>query len=85
MYDEPSHISNENGISLLSGKGYGAVIERRFFENITCETAEPWEALADILGDSGREKSTEVVSDAWWYYGLSYFIFPAFFWWDQPC
>lgn len=46
---------------------------------------EPWEALADILGDSGREKSTEVVSDAWWYYGLSYFIFPAFFWWDQPC
>ena len=39
MYDEPSHISNENGISLLSGKGYGAVIERRFFENITRETA----------------------------------------------
>ena len=39
MYDEPSHISNENGISLLSGKGYGAVIERRFFENVTCETA----------------------------------------------
>ncbi len=39
MYDEPSHISNEKGISLLSGKGYGAVIERRFFENITRETA----------------------------------------------
>lgn len=39
MYDEPSHISNENGISLLSGKGYGAVIERRFFETITRETA----------------------------------------------
>lgn len=37
-YDEPSHISDENGLSLLSGKGYGAVVTRRFFENITEET-----------------------------------------------
>lgn len=35
MYDEPAHISNLNGLSLLSGKGYGAVITRNFFENIT--------------------------------------------------
>ena len=51
MYDEPSHISNENGISLLSGKGFGTVIERRFFENVTRETAvfsaEIFKALSD--------------------------------------
>ena len=40
LYDEPSHISDENGVSLLSGKGYGAVITRAFFENINKKTAE---------------------------------------------
>lgn len=38
MYDEPSHISNENGISLLSGKGYGAIVTRAFFKNINTES-----------------------------------------------
>lgn len=38
IYDEPSHISNENGLSLLSGKGYAALVTRRFFENIDSET-----------------------------------------------
>jgi len=38
MYDEPSHISDFNGLSLLSGKGYGAIVTRAFFENITQET-----------------------------------------------
>lgn len=37
---QPAHISNENGISLLSGKGYGAILTRAFFENINTDTAE---------------------------------------------
>ncbi len=44
---------------------------------------EPWEALADILGNAKRGQSSDVIARAWWYYGLSYFIFPAFFWWDE--
>lgn len=38
--DEPAHISNENGLSLLSGKGYGAILTRSCFESISKETAE---------------------------------------------
>ena len=37
---KPAHISNENGVSLLSGKGYGTILTRAFFENITPDTAE---------------------------------------------
>ena len=40
MHDEPAHISNENGLSLLSGKGYGALVTRKFFENVNQETVE---------------------------------------------
>ena len=40
IYDEPAHISNENGVSLLSGKGYGAILTRAFFESITQNTAD---------------------------------------------
>ncbi len=40
MYDEPAHISDENGLSLLSGKGYGAVVTRNFFENVGQDTVE---------------------------------------------
>ena len=40
MYDVPSHISNENGLSLLSGKGFAAIVTRPFFENITQETVD---------------------------------------------
>ena len=40
IYDEPAHISNENGVSLLSGKGYGAILTRAFFESITPNTAD---------------------------------------------
>ena len=36
MYDEPLHLSNEKGLSLFSGKGYGAIITRDFFDNIVC-------------------------------------------------
>ena len=28
MYDEPSHIFNENGVSLLGGNGYRAIVTR---------------------------------------------------------
>lgn len=38
MYDEPLHLSNENGLSLLSGKGFGAIVTRDFFENIDQDT-----------------------------------------------
>lgn len=51
MYNEPTHITDENGVSLLSGKGYGVIITRSFFENITSETAafssEIFSALSD--------------------------------------
>ncbi len=40
FYDEPSHISDPNGLSLLTGKGYGAIITRDFFENIGMKTAD---------------------------------------------
>ena len=40
MYDEPLHIVGENGLSLLSGKGYGAIITRDFFENVDKDTLD---------------------------------------------
>ena len=40
MCDEPLHFSNENGLSLLSGKGFGAILTRDFFENINQQTVE---------------------------------------------
>ncbi|MBO5280594.1 MAG: helix-turn-helix transcriptional regulator [Clostridia bacterium] len=40
MYDVPLHFSGENGLSLLSGKGYGAIVTRNFFENVNRETVE---------------------------------------------
>ncbi len=49
IYDEPAHISNENGVSLLSGKGYGAILTRVFFESITPETADLGAVLLEAL------------------------------------
>ena len=40
LYDKPSHISDQNGVSLMSAKGYGAIITRAFFENINRDTAD---------------------------------------------
>ena len=49
MYDEPLHLSNENGLSLLSGKGYGAIITRDFFENINRDTVEFAQKVLPVL------------------------------------
>lgn len=38
LYDEPIHFSNENGLSLLSGKGYAALVTRDFFKSIDQST-----------------------------------------------
>ncbi|MBQ7922681.1 MAG: helix-turn-helix transcriptional regulator [Clostridia bacterium] len=51
IYDEPVHITNENGVSLLSGKGYGAVLTRGFFENINKDTVEFAMKLLPALAD----------------------------------
>ena len=45
MHEEPAHISNENGLSLLSGKGFGTIVTRQFFENINRDTVEFAEKL----------------------------------------
>lgn len=49
MYDKPAHISNFNGLSLLSGKGYGAIVTRDFFESITPETLDFSQGIFGIL------------------------------------
>lgn len=36
--DKPSHISNCGGLSLLSAEGYGAIVTRDFFTNVTQAT-----------------------------------------------
>ncbi len=54
IYDEPSHISNTNGVSLLSGKGYGAILTRTFFENITPDTADFAETLLPALSEKNN-------------------------------
>lgn len=51
IFDEPAHISNENGVSLLSGKGYGAILTRSYFENINRETAEFAETILPVLSE----------------------------------
>ena len=35
IHEEPAHISNKNGISLLSGKGYGAISQEPFLKTLT--------------------------------------------------
>lgn len=54
IYDEPAHISNENGVSLLSGKGYGAILTRAFFESITHDTADFGANLLPALADKNN-------------------------------
>lgn len=49
IYNEPLHFSNENGLSLLSGKGYGAIVTRGFFENINQNTVDFAEKILPAL------------------------------------
>lgn len=51
IYDEPAHISDENGLSLLSGKGYGAVVTRKFFRCIDGGTLDFAANLLSALAD----------------------------------
>lgn len=51
MYDRPAHISSEGGLSLLSGKGYAALVTRRFFENIRFDTVSFSVPLLKALAD----------------------------------
>lgn len=51
IYNEPSHISDKNGVSLLTGKGYGAILTRTFFENINRETAEFASSILPVLSE----------------------------------
>ena len=51
IYDTPAHISNENGLSLLSGKGFGAIVTRGFFENIDQGTVDFAEKVLPALSE----------------------------------
>jgi len=51
IFDEPAHISNENGLSLLSGKGYGAILTRSYFESINKKTVEFAETFLPALSE----------------------------------
>ena len=54
MCDEPIHFSNENGLSLLSGKGFGAILTREFFENINQQTVEFAQKLLPALTEKNN-------------------------------
>lgn len=54
IYDEPLHFSNENGLSLVSGKGYGAILTRDFFENIDRETVDFAQLILPALSDKNN-------------------------------
>lgn len=56
LYDEPSHISNENGLSLLSGKDYATLVTRRFFENIDSETVAFAIPVLQVLANTEQLK-----------------------------
>lgn len=47
--DKPSHISDCGGLSLLSAEGYGAIITRDFFTNITHATLDFSRPIFDAL------------------------------------
>ncbi len=49
IHNEPNHMSSENGLSLVSGKGYGAVLTREFFESIDRDTAKFASSILPVL------------------------------------
>lgn len=54
IHSEPAHISDPNGVSLLSGKGYGAILTRSFFEQINKDTAEFATAFLPALSEKNN-------------------------------
>lgn len=54
IYDGPAHISDPNGVSLLSGKGYGAILTRSFFENINKKTVELATTILPVLSEKNN-------------------------------
>ncbi len=54
IIDVPVHISNDHGVTLLSGKGYGAILTRAFFQSITKVTAESAVPILSALADRDR-------------------------------
>ena len=54
IQDCPTHISNENGLSLISGKGYGAILTRDFFENINQDTVEFAQTFLPTLSEKSN-------------------------------
>ena len=54
VYDEPLHLANENGLSLISGKGYGAIVTRAFFENVSRDTADFASKLLPALSEKNN-------------------------------
>ena len=54
IHDEPAHISDPNGISLLSGKGYGAILTRSFFESINRKTVEFASTILPVLSEKNN-------------------------------
>ncbi len=53
FYDIPAHLSNQNGLSLLSGRGYGAIVTRDFFSRINRESLVLGEELFNTLAVPG--------------------------------
>ncbi len=49
LQNYPTHLSGECGLSLLNGKGYAALVTRRYFENINQDTADFAEKLLLLL------------------------------------
>ncbi len=54
IYKIPAHISNESGLSLLSGKGYGAIVTRSFFESVGRGTASFAASLLPVLSEENN-------------------------------
>ncbi len=53
FYDIPAHLSNQNGLSLLSGRGYGAIVTRDFFSWINRESLVLGEEMFNTLAVPG--------------------------------
>ena len=49
IVEEPYHIGNENGLSLISGRGYSALLTRDFFKYIDKGTVELAEKILPSL------------------------------------